>query len=230
MENKSVSYNSIIRSVSYNQKEILSNIIKLYNNGEPFYCDMTYSSGKFYSEDKSEEFYVPQPIVKLDVEPKTEDTVLIEPWGTLPFEDKSINSIVIDLPFVIAPRTAPSLKKIDSDGNVIIKRFSSYYPLDELFRSVNHWLNEAYRVLEKDGICVFKTQSQVSGGKQIMSSEYSWYIATKIGFYTIDEFILIAKNRLHSGKIKKQQHARKFHSKFYVFKKCDKNINYLNFE
>lgn len=81
MENKSVSYNSIIRSVSYNQKEILSNIIKLYNNGEPFYCDMTYSNGKFYSEDKSDEFYVPQPIVKLDVEPKTEDTVLIEPWG-----------------------------------------------------------------------------------------------------------------------------------------------------
>lgn len=63
-----------------------------------------------------------------------------------------------------------------------------------------------------------------------MSSEYSWYVATKIGFYTIDEFILLAKNRLHSGKIKKQYDARKFHSKFYVFKKTNKNINYLNFE
>ena len=63
-----------------------------------------------------------------------------------------------------------------------------------------------------------------------MSSEYSWYIATKIGFYTVDEFILLAKNRLHSGKIKKQYHARKFHSKFYVFKKSNKRINYLNFE
>lgn len=54
------------------------------------------------------------------------------------------------------------------------------------------------------------------GVEPIMSSEYYWYIAKKIGFYTVDEFILLAKNRLHSGKIKKQYHARKFHSKFYV--------------
>lgn len=47
----------------------------------------------------------------------------------------------------------------------------------------------------------------------------------------IDEFILLSKGgRLISGKIKCQQHARKFHSYFYVLKKSNKKkCNYLNF-
>ena len=226
-----VKYEEVIRSTSYDQKEILSNIIKLHNNGEPFFADMTYSSGNFYSESKDEKFYVPQPIVKLDVDPQTPDTIQIDAWGKLPFEDNSIPSLVIDLPFVISPRNAPSMIKLDEDGsNIIAKRFSSYYPMSDMLRSYNHWIKEAYRVLNDGGICVFKTQNTISGGKNIMTSEYSWYIATKIGFYTLDQFILLAKNRLHSGKIKKQQHARKYSSTFYVFQKGGKKLEYPDFE
>ena len=226
-----VKYEDVIRSVSYEQKEILLNIMKLHNNNEPFFADMTYSTGNFYSTSKDEKFYVPQPTVKLDVVPQTPDTIQIEPWGKLPFEDNSIPSLVIDLPFVISPRNAPSMVKLnEDDSNIIAKRFSSYYPKNELFNSYVHWIKEAYRVLNNKGICVFKSQNQVSGGMQIMSSEYSWYIATKIGFYTLDQFILLAQNRLHSGKIKKQQHARKYSSTFYVFQKGGKKLEYPEFE
>lgn len=38
----------IIKSISYSQDEILSNIIKLYNKGEPFQGDPCYSRGGFY--------------------------------------------------------------------------------------------------------------------------------------------------------------------------------------
>ena len=41
-------FDKVIKSISYNQHEILYNIMQLYNNGEPFDCDMTYSKGKFY--------------------------------------------------------------------------------------------------------------------------------------------------------------------------------------
>jgi hypothetical protein len=38
------------------------------------------------------------------------------------------------------------------------------------------------------------------------------------GFYTVDEFVLEANSRLiPSSKYKKQQHARKYTSEFYVF-------------
>ena len=64
-----------------------------------------------------------------------------------------------------------------------------------------------------------------------MTPELSWMFATSCGFYTLDQFFLLAKNRLHSGKIKKQQHARKFTSTIYVFKKGmeKKKIKYLDF-
>ena len=55
-------------------------------------------------------------------------------------------------------------------------------------------------------------------------------MADSIGFDEIDDFILIAKNRIHSGKIKKQQHSRRYESHFQVFKKSlKKKIHYLSF-
>lgn len=222
MENK-IEYKDVIKSTSHDQKEIMYNIMQLHNGGKPFYADMTYSSGKFYESKKGDKYIIPAPIVKLDVVPQFNDVLKLEPLGKLPFEDNSIESLVIDLPFVIAPRDSASTKLTDQNGrNVIMNRFSSYYPVAEMLESYHHWINEAYRVLKPDGICVFKCQSTVTGGKQLMSCEYSWLCATAAGFYTLDQFFLLAKNRLHSGKIKTQQHARKFTSTFYVFKKSDK--------
>lgn len=45
-----IKYNDVIRSISYDQHEILYNIMKMHNNGKPFDCDITYSSGKFYGD------------------------------------------------------------------------------------------------------------------------------------------------------------------------------------
>ena len=221
-----VKYSELIRSISYSQKEILYNIMQLHNNGNGFDCDITYSSGKFYSNNK-EAINVPQPKIKMDVSPMFEDVIKIEPFKPLPLDDNSIESIVIDLPFVIAPRDLKSKE----GSNVMINRFSSFYPMDELFANYYFWLKEAYRVLKEDGICVFKCQATITSTRQLMTPEFSWMLATSCGFYTLDQFFLLAKNRLHSGKIKKQQHARKFTSTVYVFKKGmeKKKIKYLDF-
>ena len=220
-----VKYSDVIRSTSFSQKEILHNIMLLHNNGEGFDCDITYSSGKFYSDTK-EAITIPQPKIKMDVFPMFDDVIKIEPLKPLPLEDNSIGSIVIDLPFVIAKRNLVSKE----GSNVMINRFSSFYPTDELFENYYHWIKEAYRVLKPDGILVFKCQATITSARQLMTPEYSWMMATACGFYTLDQFFLLAKNRLHSGKIKKQQHARKFTSTLYVFKKTDKKkIKYLNF-
>lgn len=213
-----------IKNISYHNAEILNNIITLHNNGEPFQCDMTYSKGNFYGKFKVDEqdLEIHPPTFKFDVNPQLDCVTKIEPWGKLPLEDESINSIVIDLPFVIAKQTVPSMLNPKDGSNIIIKRFGSYYPYNELFKSYSHWLQEAWRVLKDDGICVWKCQNTITSSKFICSEEYSWMAAQKQGFYVLDKFILIAKNRLISGKVKNQQHARNYTSTFYVFKKGGK--------
>lgn len=217
-------YSDIIKSISYDQKEILNNIIKLHNHGEPFDCDMTYSKGMFYKSAKNDTLVIPEPKVKFDVCPLFDDVVQIEKDGKLPLEDSSISSIVVDLPFLIQPYNAPSKQpeNYKKTNNLTSKRFSCYYPTSELYKSYYHWLSECYRVLKNDGIVVWKTQANVTGGKQVWSPEYSWLCAILNGFYCLDQFFVIAKNRMHSGKIKSQQHARKYTSTFYVFKKTSK--------
>ena len=89
-------------------------------------------------------------------------------------------------------------------------------------------MKEAYRILKDDGILIFKCQDKVSSGKQYMSHAFIMDEAVKIGFYPKDLFILLAKNRLVADwQTKNQKNARKFHSYFWVFQKCNKKIEYV---
>ena len=235
-------YNDVIRSIGYNQHEILYNIMQMHNNGKPFDCDPTYSIGNFYGKfniaktnGETTEIEIPAPKYKFDVCPQVEGVEKIEPLGKLPLEDNSIDSICIDLPFVISCGPSMNTPNVDENGNkvknnLISRRFASYYPVAELLKSYKHFLKESYRVLKEDGILVWKTQGTISGSKFLVSPYYSRLIAESIGFDSLDEFILLAKNRLVSGKINKQQHARSFHSYFLVFKKSlKKKITYFDF-
>ena len=58
---------TIIKNFSYNQKEILYNIMQLHNNGNPYDCDITASSLKFYNSNEDDEFYIPEPKFLFDV-------------------------------------------------------------------------------------------------------------------------------------------------------------------
>lgn len=242
MQNFFMESNEVIKSISYDQHEILYNIMRMHNDEKPFDCDITYSIGNFYgnfnvcdTDGSSINVTIPEPKYKFDVCPQKEDVVKIEPLGCIPLESNSIGSIVVDLPFVISCGPSMSTPDYDENGqkaknNIISRRFASYYPVAQMMESYKHWIEEAYRVLKQDGIMVFKTQSTISGSKFIDTPRFSSLIAESIGFDTLDHFVLLAKQRLISGKIKKQQHARSFHSYFLVFKKSlQKKVAYFDF-
>ena len=232
-ECKKLDNSNVIRNISFDQSEILHNIMHLYNNDEPFDCDMTASELKFYQKVKGNKYVIPEPKILFDVFPKEEKIKKIEPYGRLPLDDNSINSIVIDLPFVVSPPNAPSAVTNKEGASLIFKRFYGYYPVDDLYESYYHWISEAYRVLKPNGTCVFKSQNTISGSINHSSTEWSFMCAQHVGFTVEDQFILEAKSRIIAGssKIKKQMHARKFTSSFYVFKKFikkkSKNFNYF---
>lgn len=222
---KRLNNSNIIKNISYDQTEILHNIGVLYNNGsDQFDCDMTASSLGFYGKGRGYSYCIPEPKILMDVCPTRQDIIKIDKWGALPLENESIHSLVIDLPFVISPQNAPSAVLNKEGASLIYKRFSAYYPVDNLYLSYYHWLSEANRVLDENGICIFKCQSMISGGIRHNAEEFSFMAAQRLGLKMVDKFTLIAKARLISpGKYKSGQvHSRSYTSMFLVFVKSSK--------
>jgi len=221
---------TIIKNISTDQSEILLNIMNLYNEGKPFECDITASELKFYKQNKKSKYNIPEPKILMDVYPQREDIIKIVPFRRIPLEDNSISSIVVDLPFVISPHTSESSVNPKDGSMLIFQRFSGFYPVAEMYENYYWWLSECKRVLKDNGIIVWKTQSTVSGGINHSTEEFSFMCANKLGLYTIDKFYLEAKARLISPKkYKKQCHARKYTSSFYVFQKNDKMFEKTNY-
>lgn len=207
----------VIKSISFSQDEILRNIIKLYLNGNPIEIDATYSKGIFYRN-------IPKPIFKYDLFPQTDDTITADSRN-LPHSDCSVGSIIFDPPFLAT--TGKSLQK-DDGSNIIAKRFGYYRNEIELHTFYKDSLKEFYRIMKKDAVLIVKCQDNISGGVQYMSHIFIVNEAEKLGFYTEDLFILLAKHRLVAPwQIRSQQHARKFHSYFLVFIKKDEKVQYL---
>lgn len=201
----------IIKSVSYSQEEILNWIIQLYCP-DGFDLDPTYSKGIFYKN-------IPEPRLKFDLNPQVEGVQQAN-CTNLPLETRSLKSIIFDPPFVGGSR------KSGKPG--IIKTRFGYYPNIQtaLWGMYRKALQEFYRILRFDGILVFKCQDTIDSSKQYLSHVEIINVAVRLGFYPKDLFVLLAKQRLMSPNMRKQQHARKFHSYFLVFLKQQTPVKY----
>ena len=212
----------MIKTTSYNQDEIIKWILQLHSPNGSIDCDATYSKGNFYKKTG-----IAQPKYKFDINPQTEGVEFADSRA-LPLGDCSIGCLMFDPPFLA---TSGASLNVNDNSNKINKRFGVYPNESELHQFYIDSLKEAYRVLRKNGILIFKCQDKVSSGKQYMSHCFIYNEAIKQGFYPKDLFVLLAKNRLVAEwQIKNQKNARKFHSYFWVFQKCDKIIKYTEGE
>lgn len=208
----------LIKSISHSQTEIIRNILALYVPSKRIDCDPTYSVGNFYAQTG-----ILEPIYKFDILPKA-NGVIGANAENLPLADSSIGCMMFDPPFLAT--TGTSLKS-NENNNAINKRFGTYPNEQSLHNFYANALEECYRVLDKDGILIFKCQDKVSSGKQYFSHCYIYNQAVKVGFYPIDLFILLAKSRLVANWQKtNQKHARKYHCYFWVFKKTTNKVIY----
>ena len=227
MTNEELNNSNVIKNINFDESEIIRNILDLYGNGaETFDADFTASKLNFYKKRKGWKYKIPVPKYLYDVNPLKDSIEKITPFQKIPVEDNTFDSICIDLPFVISPKTCKSITK---DGaSITAKRFGGWYPANEGYYNMFWWLKEAYRTLKPGGVVAYKMQSTVSGGVQVPYIPFSILAAQRLGFYFVDEFQLEAKFRLISAtKIKKQQHARKYTSSWLVFVK-EKNPTKAN--
>lgn len=203
----------IIKTVDTDQGQIIKSIITLYCP-QGIECDSTYSVGNFYKKTG-----IAEPQYKFDLNPQVEGVVQANA-ESLPLENASISSYMFDPPFVAA------IPKEQATG-IITTRFGYYRNIqNEMWNFYSKAIQEAYRVLKEDGVFIFKCQDTVDSSKQYFSHCFILNEAIFSGFYPKDLFVLVAKNRLIGKTHHNQQHARKFHSYFWVFVKQQSKVDY----
>jgi hypothetical protein len=193
--------NILIKSISFSNKEIINNIISLYLP-DGIECDCTYSKGYFYNEIK-------KPRLKFDINPIGEDVVRAD-CRNLPLENKSLSNLMFDPPFQASWHINSRVYKMS-------KRFDSVKGINNLLRFYQDSIKEFSRVLRSRGILIVKCQDLCYGRSNYFNHISIYEYAIQNNFRALDLFILLARNRITgSGS---QNHARKFHSYFWVFKK-----------
>lgn len=201
----------MIRSVYYNQDEILKSILSL-NNLSGFDADVTYGNGSFYKN-------IPEPKCKCDISPQLPGVIECDSANLDWCKDNQLGSVVFDPPFLTYVRAAR-----EGNGNMVMaKRFGGYWRYDELENHYKSTINEAARVLKKKGLMIFKCQDIIHNHK--MHCTHLNVINWSSGLFRLkDLFILPAKSRMaipqqEGTKKKVQKHARIFHSYFLVLEK-----------
>lgn len=208
----------MIQSTSYDQSEIIRNILELHVPSHKIDCDPTFSKGVFY---KNTGIEVPKRC--FDINPQL-SCVEFGDSRNLPLADASIDCMMFDPPFLAT--TGKSLTE-SKTGNIINRRFGVYPSEKELHQFYVDSLFEAHRVLKDGGVLIFKCQDKVSSGKQYMSHVFVHNKAVEVGFYPKDLFVLLSENRLVADWQKKnQKHSRKYHCYFWVFEKSERRIDY----
>ena len=199
VSNFDIKNKNAIKSISYSQTDILSWIMKLYNDSKPFECDLTASKCIFWKS-------LPKPQYLYDKYPQVEGVKPLSEADLLP--NKSFSSIVYDLPFIVSSGAMSKIKE----------RFTHFESVEELYQANDEMLERSSRLLKKQGLLIVKTMDISHGNKQIWISDYVIRKAEELGLELIEKFILLSNLRLFA-RTHQQRVARKYHSYFFVFKK-----------
>ena len=196
----------MIGTVYQNEQDLLKSIIKLhcFNGIE---LDPMYFKGNFYKK-------ISKPKLIFDINPQLKECKKADAKN-LPLKDNQINCMILDPPFLFEIRKRKN-SNYGANTHGILKGFKE---LEELYKGI---LKEAYRILKRKGILIFKCQD-FTDSKTTMSHCFVWKWALEKGFYAKDLAILwLPKNKISNSNFQ-QRHLRKTHSYFWIFQKLNTN-------
>ena len=193
-------------SVFTNEQELLKAIIEIHCP-LGIHCDPMYFKGNFYKE-------IPQPFHRSDLNPLEGIDCSMADAKELPYENNYLNSIILDPPFMFGIHGKTKGYYSSRTHGI----FKDILALETLYKGI---LGEAYRVLKKKGILIFKCQDYTDN-KTTMTHCLVWNWAKELGFYPKDLAILnIQRGKIYNPSLI-QRHLRKVHSYFWVFEKLTK--------
>lgn len=193
-----------------NEQECIKALLDIHNDGNDIDLDPMYNKGMFYKS------LISKPKHRFDLNAAANGYDAQDGDATdLPLPDSSVHCMILDPPFMFGTHG-------QTKNNVINKRytmFDNFEALEQCYRGI---LSEAYRVLNKKGILIFKCQDYTDN-KTTMTHCLVWQWALEQGFYAKDIAILnLPKAKIFNGSLK-QRHLRKTHCYFFVFEKNHKN-------
>ena len=203
-----------IKSVEKQQHRILLSIIKLYIPSRKFDCDLTYAKGGFYKH------LIKKPQYKFDkypqsdkIEHREEEQDKVYHLDEARDKDKpeSLNSVVIDLPYII--------RNSSSDSSIIGQRYNSFKDIGELEDAYEKTMSLAKDLLKRGGVLIVKTQDTSHGKKQVWVHQIVERLAEQYNYSIEDLFIYTGSHPMAQSNYSVAGHARKYHSYFYVLRK-----------
>lgn len=149
----------------------------------------------------------------------------------LPYQDESLDAIVIDPPYMEGLLRNNKNHKAGAGSHAAFREY--YSNGDEVSTGGPKWHGavtdlyyragaEAKRVLKDKGIAIVKCQDEVSANRQCLTHVEIINHYQELGFYTKDLFVIVRQNKASVARLKKQVHARKNHSYFLIFVKIPK--------
>ena len=189
------------KSVFENEQDLLKAIIEIHLGGNDIECDPMYFKGNFYKDG------INKPKHIFDINPQTSDC-LIGDATNLPLEANSLDSIILDPPFLFGVH-GKTKEYYSSKTHTIFQNF------DELYICYEKIIKESYRLLKKNGTLIFKCQDYTDS-QTTMTHVHAYHLATLQGFYAKDLAILVKPNKITNPNLT-QRHLRKIHTYFWIF-------------
>jgi len=201
-------------------ENIFPHILELHVPKGSKVADVTWGRGVFWKKIPEDNYEVVGTDISMGIDCRD-----------LPYEDESLDCVVLDPPYMegfyrknndhkAGSGSHSSLAQAYSNGDEInsdtkntgTKKWHAAVT-DMYFKASK----EAYRVLKKKGVLIVKCQDEVSAGKQWLTHVEIINELESMGYYSKDLFVVVRTNKPAVSRIKKQVHARKNHSYFLIF-------------
>ena len=197
--------------------EVFPQILRLHVEPGSVVADITWGQGVFWKNVPDDLYTVKGTDLKTGVDCRK-----------LPYEDESIDAVVLDPPYMeglfrkskehlAGSGTHKAFREAYSNGETVEEESPKWHAavLDLYFKAGK----EAKRVLKVGGTFIVKCQDEVSANRQNLTHVELINGYESEGFYTKDLFVVVRQNKPVISRLKRQVHARKNHSYFLVFVK-----------
>ena len=202
-----------------NNEDIFPKILHLHVPKGSVVADVTWGKGVFWNKVPKGDY----ELLATDIQSGTD-------CRSLPYADSSIDCVVLDPPYMeglfrksethmAGDGTYSAFRKSYSNSKATTKGPKWHAAVAYLYFEA---IDEAQRILKEDGVLIVKCQDEVSANTQRLTHVEIIIHAERAGFYTKDLFVITRFNKPSLSRLKQQEHARKNHSYFLVFRKIRK--------
>jgi tRNA G10 N-methylase Trm11 len=194
----------ILSAVLGTNADLFPEVLRLHVPDGSRVLDMTYGKGTFWKK-------VDRTQYALTTNDLFSEADIHADFAGFPFEDATFNVIILDPPYFRTNNTAGKMAMNYANQRINIRTHAG------IIEMYVRGIQEARRLLVPGGVLIVKCQDEIESRKPKWT--HFELTAAAEGFELEDLFVLVTKHVLVSPKHRNQQHARKNHSYFLVFRK-----------